>query len=69
MTRTRSKMPPSGPRLLYSIQETAYKLSCSTRHVYNLIRDGKLEAIGSRRGRRVIGDSIDGHIDRQREAA
>jgi excisionase family DNA binding protein len=55
----------SDPKLL-TIGATARLLSCSTRHVHELIRRGDLEAIGHRRGRRVITASVDAYIERER---
>jgi hypothetical protein len=55
------------PRLLYTISQTAYKLACSPRFVNTLIRRDDLEAIGTRRGRRIIAVSVDRYIERQRQ--
>lgn len=52
------------PRLL-TVEATARELSYSARHVLTLIKRGQLEAIGYRRGRRVVGASIERYIAAQ----
>jgi excisionase family DNA binding protein len=59
-------MKTDEPRLLYTITQTAHKLSYSTRYIDILLRRGELEAIGSRRGRRIIAASVDRFIERKR---
>jgi hypothetical protein len=53
--------------LAFTLADTARLLGgCSVRHVQRLIEDGELEAIGQRKLRRVLYDSIVAYINRQR---
>ena len=53
-------------KLLYRIDEVAEQFSISVRSVYNLIYEGKLEAINDHRGKkglRVTGKSMEKFIE------
>lgn len=50
---------PEIPELMY-IHAAAQRLQCSTRHIYQLVQDGKLAAhrLGEKRGLRVTRQSV-----------
>ena len=48
-----------------SIQRTADYLGSGERHIWDLIKAGELEVVGTRRKRWIITSSIDAYIARQ----
>jgi len=49
--------------LLYSFQDTARMLSCSTFSVGRLVAKGKLRAVGNGRAKRVLAESVVGYVN------
>jgi hypothetical protein len=54
--------------LLYSFQDTARMLGCSTFSVGRLVAKGKLRAVGNGRAKRVLAESVAAYVN-PRDAA
>ncbi len=61
---THSEQRGSAP-LSLTVQEAAYELRCSTRHVYNLITGGALKSFTLGRSRRIVTASLNELVERE----